>query len=454
MKCSTSLQALVVIPVLLLALATASGASAELLTLEAALRQARSANPALDQAEARIAQARAALKESRAAFWPRVDVSLEYLRGDAPSAYLFKTIDARQLPPGVDFNEPGRFDNWETGVQAHLNLYAGGRDKLRYEQAHLGLEQARSARAGLANQLDATVIDTYLALLTAQTLVEIAHQSLAVVEREIELAEVRFAGGSLLRADLLSLQVRRAEAQSEIIRARGHQQRLQAALAVLLDRDAHVPLEIVSGGFTYEPPHDYAQALEHALERRAELSGSRQSVQSARLGQGVARSEYRPRLDLQARLYHDDPDLAYNAERLNWTLGVRLSWEIFSGFATSAREEAARGLIQESLAAERRLRRDVELQVREAWLGIEEAAARQAVTVAAVVQAEEAFSLVQTRFAGGAADVTRYLEAELSLSRSRMAAAAAEREYLRALADLARALGERHFHQESTGGVQ
>lgn len=453
MKLSKTLQALVVVP-LLLTLAAVSGAPAEPLTLEKALSLARSANPALDQAEARIAQARAALMESRAAFWPRVDVSLEYLRGDAPSAYLFKTIDARQLPPGVDFNEPGRFDNWETAVQAHLNLYAGGRDKLRYEQAQLGLEQARSARAALANQLDATVIDTYLALLTAQTLVEIAHQSLALVEREINLAEVRFSGGSLLRADLLSLQVRRAEAQSEIIRAGSHQQRLQAALAVLLDRDAHAPLEIVAGEFSYDRPHDYGQALERALVQRSELTGARHSLQSARLVQNVARSEYRPRLDLEARLYHDDPDLDYNAERLNWTLGVRLSWEIFSGFATSAREDSARGQIQESLAAERRLRRDIELQVREAWLGVEEAAARQAVTVAAVVQAEEAFSLVQTRFAGGAAEVTRYLEAELSLNRSRMAAAAAERDHLRALAELARALGEGSFYQESTGGVQ
>lgn len=454
MKRSRSLPAFVVVPLLLLTLATVSSASAELLTLEKALSLARSANPALGQADARMAQAKAALKESRAAFWPRVDVSLEYLRGDAPSAYLFKTIDARQLPPGVDFNEPGRFDNWETGVQAHLNLYAGGRDRLRYEQAQVGLEQARSARTALANQLDATVIDTYLALLTAQTLVEIAHQSLAVVEREIELAEVRFAGGSLLRADLLSLQVRRAEAQSEIIRAKAHQQRLRAALAVLLDRDAHAPLEIACGGFAYDPPQNYPQALERALAQRAELTGARQSLQSAQLGQSVARSEYRPRLDLQARLYHDDPDLAYNADRLNWTLGARLSWEIFSGFATSAREESARGLIQESRAAERRQRRDIELEVRTAWLGIEEAAARQAVSVAAVAQAEEAFSLVQTRFAGGAVEVTRYLEAELTLSRSRMAAAAAERDHLRALAELARALGEGRAHQESTGDVQ
>ncbi len=454
MEYSKIVRAFVHLSLLLFLWTAASGTDAEILTLEQSLSLARSANPALEQAQARIIQARAAVQESRAAFWPQVDVSLEYLRGDAPSAYLFKTIDARQLPAQVDFNEPGQFDNWEAGIQAQLNLYAGGRDKLRYQQAQLGLEQAHSARVALANQLEAAVIDTYLTLLTAQTLMDIAQQSLDLIEREIELAEVRLAGGSLLRADLLSLQVRRAEAQSEIIRARTHQQRLQAALAVLLDRDAHAPLEIIPSSFSYVPPQDYAQALERALTRRAELAGTRQSLQSARLEQGIARSEYLPRLDLVARLYHDDPDLTYKADQLNWTLGARLSWDIFSGFATSARQEGARGQVQESLAAKRHLRRNIELEVRKAWLGVEEAVAHQAVTIASVNQAEEAFSLVQTRFAGGAAEVTRYLEAELSLRRSRMSAAAAERDHLRALAELARAVGERHFAAESAGGVQ
>jgi len=448
------LQIFVVLSLFLFTLTAASDAGAELLTLEQALNLAQSTNPALEQAEARIAQARAAVKESRSRFSPRVDVSLDYLRGDAPSAYLFKTIDARQLPSALDFNQPGQFNNWETGVKAQWNLYAGGHDKLRYQQSRLGLEQAHSERAALTNQLEAAVIDTYLALMTAQNLVEIAHQSLNVVERELELAQVRLTGGSLLRADLLSLQVRRAEARSEIIRARAHQQRLQAALAVLLDRDAHAPMETSSSDFSYEPPQDYSQALARALTRRAELAGARQSVQSARLELDVAHSGYLPRLDLEARLYHDNPHLSYNDDRLNWTLGARLSWNIFSGFSTSALEASARGQIQESLAAERSLRRDIELQVREAWLGAEEASAHQVVTAAAVLQAEEAFSLIQTRFAGGAADVTRYLDAELSLSRSRMAAAAAERDHLRALAELARALGEGHFYGNSTGGVQ
>lgn len=419
-----------------------SGVLAETLTLEQALTLARADNPALAEARARIAQARATLAESRAAFWPRLDAGLEYLRGDAPSAYLFKTIDARRLPPQVDFNDPGRFDNIETSLSARLNLFAGGLDRLRLRQAGLLVEQARYDHGALENDLSAVVIDTFLALLSARDLVDIARQSVDVLTREVELAEVRFAGGSLLRSELLSLNVRLAEAQSERVRAQGAENRLQAALAVLLGRETSLTWQPVPEPFTYAPPADFESAVRLALRRRPEPGRAARGRDLAELEHGMARSEYLPRLDLHARLYHDDPDFSYNDDSLNWTLGAQLSWNLFSGFATRAREARALGQVQERSEALRRQRLEIEREVRDAWLSLEEAQAVETWAQAALSQARQAFAQVQTRFSGGAADVTRYLDAELTWHRSQINAAAASRDRQRALAALARALGE------------
>ncbi|SDM42304.1 Outer membrane protein TolC [Geoalkalibacter ferrihydriticus] len=419
-----------------------AGAGAETLTLERALALARADNPALAEAGARIAQARAVRDESRAAFWPQLDVGLEYVRGDAPSAYLFKTIDARQLPEDVDFNNPGRFDNLETFLEARLNLFSGGRDKLRYEQAGVRLEQARSVHASVENDLSAAVIDTFLALLSARDRVAIARQSTAVLEREVELAEVRYAGGSLLRSDLLSLAVRLAEARSAQVRARGVEQRLQAALAVLLGRGAEAAFEPVGAAWDFSIPAAYSEALERALRQRPELAAAAQEREVTRLEEAVVRAEFLPRLDLQARLYHDDPDFAYDDDQINWTLGAQLRWNVFSGFATRARAARVSGQAQESRSAQRRLRQQVELEVRQAWLTLDEARANQTLAETAAAHAEQAFDQVRTQFSGGAVAVTRYLDAELTLQRSRVNVAAANRDRQRALAELARALGE------------
>jgi hypothetical protein len=50
-----------------------------------------------------IKKAEASVKKTEAVFWPRVTAFSELSAGDAPSAFLFKTIDQRKLPPDIDF---------------------------------------------------------------------------------------------------------------------------------------------------------------------------------------------------------------------------------------------------------------------------------------------------------------------------------------------------------------
>jgi outer membrane protein len=109
---------------------TATCAVNSSLTLQDVLDIARGNNPDLLMAVARIERARALLERSAAPFYPQVNVYTEYLQGDAPSAYLFKTIDQRKLPPDTNFNDPGWFENYESGVSAGINLFNGGRDRL------------------------------------------------------------------------------------------------------------------------------------------------------------------------------------------------------------------------------------------------------------------------------------------------------------------------------------
>jgi outer membrane protein TolC len=79
--------------------------------------------------------------------------------------------------------------------------------------------------------------------------------------------------------------------------------------------------------------------------------------------------------------------------------------------------------------------------VNRAYLNLKAAGTRHEVTQASVTQAEESLRLVKRQFEGGAATVTRYLDAEQDLTAARVREIAARYDVKKAQADVGRALG-------------
>ncbi len=410
--------------------------------LDQAIRTALLNNPQIDMALARIRQANAMIDEAIAAFWPALSVYGEYLQGDAPSSYLFKTIDQRKLPPGVDFNAPGWFENYEVGLRARINLFSGGRDLLRRRIAETGLEIQELDRQSIENALVESVIQGYFQVLAAQDYVETAKKSVDTVEEQKRVVQVRYDAGGALRSDLLSLEVRLAQAKEELVRAGNNQSLSLAALAVLLGLDPDTPLRLKADSrVSRDFPEDYASGLKQALAHRPELKKVRAQVVQSRMALDMAKAEFLPSLDAQASYYMDDPSLDFETSRDNWTAGVILNWDIFTGMSTHAKVSKARGVLEEMLAADRNATQSVQLDLKSAYLRLSEAEARLAVTKASVAQAEESLSLVKKEYEGGSAPITRYLEAELALNRARILSRAAYYDRERAIAAVGRGIG-------------
>lgn len=407
-----------------------------------AIKIALRRNPDMDMALTRVQQSEAMIDEAMAAFWPTLSAYGEYMQGDAPSAYLFRTIDQRKLPAGVDFNDPGWFENYEIGLQGRINLFHGGRDVLRKRMAETGLKIHELDRQSIQNSLIASVIHAYYNTLAAQDFIQIAQESVGTVETQLRVMEVRYQAGGVLKSDVLSLNVRLAQAREDLVRARNDHSLSLAALANLFGIDPDTPMTLAGPeGVPLDVPEDYQQGLVYALASRAELKKVRQQIVQSRMGVDMARSEYWPRLDVQGKYYLDDADLDFESERENWTAGIILNWDLFTGLSTTARVNKAKSILEEMLAADRKATLSVQLDLKTAYLKFAEAKARLAVTEASAAQAGESLRLVKRQYEGGSATITRYLDAELARNRARIRSAAAFYDREKALAALGRALG-------------
>ena len=411
-------------------------------SLEDAIGIALAGNPDKKMALARIRKSAAGVGAAQAAFYPSLGLYTGYLEGDSPSAYLFRKIDQRELAPDTDFNDPGKIRNFESGVTARLNLYNGGQDRLGVQIARTGEQISRLDLHVVENSLIASVIETYYDTLAAKSLISIAEESVITVDTQLRVMNVRYRAGGALKSDILSLEVRLAEAREEAVIAQNRYLKTIAALANLMGIGPEPPLSLVEND--REPlrlPEHYLGGVAMALELRPELRKIRRQVEQSRMNIDRARSGYLPRVNLEGRYYLDDEDLAYDIDRDNWTVGVMLEWDIFTGFSTKSRELEAEAALEEILSADRGAALAVKLDVKNAYLNAESAKARYETAEASVEAAEESLRLVKKQYEGGSVDITRYLRAELDRNHARTRAAAAFYDREKALAGIARAVG-------------
>ncbi len=412
------------------------------LTLQDVLDIAQTNNPDLLMAVARIKRARAMLEKSAAPFYPQVNVYTEYLQGDAPSAYLFKTIDQRKLPSNTNFNDPGWFENYESGISAGINLFNGGMDDLNREMAKTGVTISQLDRDGIENRIMATAIGAYYDVFAASNFTTVAEEAVETTRSQLRIMNVRFQSGGALKTDLLSLQVRMAEIEEILVQSRNRKRLAKAALAEILGVEPEVPFGLAEA----KPraigiPDDPFSAMDYALLHRPELASVREKLRRSKMAVDAARAGYLPQLDFTTRYYADDPKMKYGSARDNWTAGLFLNWKIFDGFATKSDRAEALSQLQETMAADRKTLLAVKFDVKKAYLNLDEAQERLKVATANVQTAKETHELVKRQYEGGSANITRYLEAELAYNRARMRETTAYFDREKARAHIARAIG-------------
>jgi outer membrane protein TolC len=418
------------------------------LSLTEAIKVTLVNNPDKQMANARINQSRALVERANAAFYPAFGFYTEYLQGDAPSAFLFKTVDQRMLPPNTNLNNPGWFENWETGMDARWNLYNGGRDALTRDISKSGLAISNFDRLAIENRLVIAASQTYFNCLAAKEFVAITEESVASVAEQLRVMRVKFKAGGALKSDLLSLEVRLAQAREEVVRSGNRLKTLLTALTNILGFSPEVEIQLADTDTeTLQIPAGFKKGIAFALASRPDLKKIREQIVQSRMALDMAGAGYLPSVDLYGKLYFDDPHLSYDWDRKNWTAAVLLNWEFFSGFSTRAEKKKASATLEEVMAVDRKTVLNVKLEVKNAYLDLEAARTRLAVARKSVASAEESLKLVKLQYEGGSATITRYLEAELDRNRAKMRATTAFYDHEKALYEIGRAIG--YWHAEN-----
>lgn len=413
-------------------------------TLQQAIDFALENNPEISIMQARIDQADAQLGQALASFYPQVKAGLSYQHSDNPAQAFAMIIAQRRLNfNSGDFNHPGGVDDYRPQVTATYSLFRGGQDYYLSQAAELGVETSELEKTATRHHLINNVTAAFYGYLAAEDAHELSLRSIEAVQSELDQSRVRYDAGTVLKSDVLSLEVQLAEAQDAQIQAANAMEIAKAMLKTLLGLSAEQALTISENLSQPLPaaPADFDVLLNQALSQHPELKAAEKRVLIAEQQLNAAQAAHLPRADAFVSYGSNSKDLAFSSNRDNVTAGVMVEVDVFSGFATQEKVKKAEHELTAAREAARQMRLRVENQVKTAQLRLQEALNREQVTSVSVKAAEEALRLVKEQRNAGVVTVTRYIEAEVARDRAKTRDISARYDALRAEAALNQATG-------------
>lgn len=411
------------------------------LTLTDAIRLAFDANPDLTSSVEQIAEADAALARARAEFYPRLGISEQYgVTNNPVTAFMFQ-LNQAQLSLMQDFNNPPTTDNFQTQIRLQQSVYAGER---RLHATHAAKAWAAAATMNLAalqNQMVFRVAEAYYRLLQARDLVAVRREAVEQVRQHLEIVQVRFRNDTAVKSDVLTVEVRLAEERESLITA---QNQFELAWAVL-ENVTGAPLvtralpDAIPAAPWSEHVDEVEAAVAAATSQRAEIGALASRRQAA--ADNVLVAEAGKRLGIDVVGDYDAFTGDFMRGNDSFFVGVVFQLNLFDGGRTRSDVARATARVRELEARERRLMLDIELDVRRAYLQLQDSEERLKVATQAIGQASESLREIEVRYRGQTATITQLIDAQVAQSNARVRRATAQAEVEIARAALERAAG-------------
>jgi outer membrane protein TolC len=422
MKSRISIIALLVLLIFLVSSGNICAQSA--LTLDESIDIALKNSSLINIAKEGSKSATAQKKEAFTGFLPKLSTSYSYTRlNEEPFVLL-------PFPPGEILT--GTKDNYNWNIEAKQPLFTGGGILANYQASSIGESVARWEETARYQDVVQDVKIAYFNILKAQRISDVAQQSVEMLKAHRDVADNYFNVGMIPKNDLLRAEVELANGKQALIRTQNAVQLAESRFNTILKREIWTPVEIVDV-LNYEPfDKSFEECLNIARQSRPELKIS--SLQSEQAGKMVraAQSEFFPYVSLVGNYtrFGDDPSVSGSdyKDMESWQVMAVASWNFWEWGKTKFRVDASRARENIAMEASRELNDRVALEIKNAFLMLQEAESQIAVSQKLIEQAEENFRISEERYKESVATSTEVLEAQTLLTR-------AKSEYANALGD-------------------
>lgn len=378
-------------------------------TLQQAVEIAVAKSPVLAAARANRRLTQIPVSLARSALFPNI----------SGSATVSHSNNAGRAVSGQTIG--GGFTSRGLNADIRQLIYDGGKLIAQLHQARANAVAGAQTYDRQLETLSFNVAQAYYTSLQSRSATQLAVQVVHQNEVQEALVRAQLRAGTASRVDLATAQLPTAQARVALVRAQGQEATALAAFANTLGLDADVavaPANTAAANSTSPlvTVLSYDQAVARALLLRPDYLAAQNGVMAAQYNVQAQRSGLLPTLTANATYGTNSTTVTGTDFRPGSTIGATLSIPIFDQGITRAQTEQAQAQLDLAQSQLDQTKLGVELNVRQALVGLVTAQGAVAQAQAELAKAQEILKATQAQYRAGVTTLPLLLNAQVGLT--------------------------------------
>jgi outer membrane protein TolC len=398
----------------------------ETLELDRCIEIAVKSHPTIRAAAHTLKAGESRVGQAKSGYYPQISGSAGYSRIDPSST------------AGRSVTRPGAYDSYSSSVNLSQNIFDFGKTAAQVQIQTLNLDSSRFDFDSAVASVVFGVRQSYWGLLRAQRNRNVGMEVVGQYEQHLNRAKGFFEVGMKPKFDVTKAEVDLSNAKLNLLKAENALRLAQAALSNAMGL-AEAPDYRILDSLDFQPAAvDLDAMLQRAYDRRPDLLAVLAKKKSLEESIVLQKKGYTPYVTGAAGYGWGGDSFPLDQ---GWSVGATLNVPLFSGFSTRYQVEEARANLDVLKANEETLRQGVFLEVKQAWLNLQDAADRIGAAEIVVRQAAENLDLANGRYAAGVGNPIEVTDALVAQSNAKTNHIAALYDYKMAQATLEKATG-------------
>ncbi|MDD1627189.1 MAG: TolC family protein [Methylococcaceae bacterium] len=314
----------------------------------------------------------------------------------------------------ADFQgQSGQFNTYQAGsvkaqAIASLPIFTSGRISHSINAAEASLQAAQHNEISSVLSIKMQVSEAYVTVLRMEGVLQVAQSHVDSLASHNKDVKNLYDQGVVAKNDLLAANVELANAQQLVTQASNQLDIARAHYNQLLNRNLADEVHLAPR-FPETPQGTLTELNNSALTQRPELIVLAQQIEALEQQAQSVKAGTLPQVAVNGGYQYQEN--RYQVFQGLWMVNVGMQWKLFDGSTKHSSDAINRQAI--SLKEQRDdLGSMISLQVRQAWLDIQEAKKRIEVTQQAIAQADENMKVTTDRYQQGLSTNTEVLKAE------------------------------------------